>query len=50
MIKNGFTSSGSNLLDTKLLLRGSYENEITQEMKLTFEKEIIHNLIEIKTY
>ena len=39
MIKNGFTSSGSNLLDTKLLLRGSYENEITEEMKLTIVKD-----------
>jgi hypothetical protein len=39
MIKNGLTSSGSNLLDTKLLLRGSYENEITQQMKLTIVKD-----------
>jgi hypothetical protein len=39
MQKNGFTSSGSNLFDTKHLLRGSYENEVTQDMKLTIFKD-----------
>lgn len=39
MIKNGLSSSGSNLIDTKQIIRGSYDDEITSDMKLKMLKD-----------
>ena len=39
MIKNGLSSSGSILIDTKQIIRGSIEDEITSDMKLSIVKD-----------